>query len=280
MIAVTTDRYASYVKYSGHDSAESGMDLKMTYSDTDGTIRKRSGWLIPLGVFLVTAALSALVLLYYLAPNAPNFLEEQVAPTSRGDLIALRVHDLKLWVPANYLQFESARQGGTRKDLALFAILPDLAGWSNWEASNFAANTPDSPVVFLLIREEQLNLTEADRLSRIYTAYISNPQGTPGPFGLTQYAFREDSGYRNQDLFVGQTPAGIEILRCDRLSPEVPSPSCLRDTPIAHAVALSYRFKREHLSRWQEIGQGVDKLIETFEKPPKPQAAAEPQPRP
>lgn len=238
----------------------------MTYSDTDGTIRKRSGWLIPLGVFLVTAALSALVLLYYLAPTAPNFLEEQVAPTSRGDLIALRVHDLKLWIPANYLQFESARQGGTRKDLALFAILPDMAGWSNWEASNFAANTPDSPVVFLLIREEQLNLTEADRLSRIYTAYISNAQGTPGPFGLTQYAFREDSGYRNQDLFVGQTPAGPEILRCDR--------------HVAHAVALSYRFKREHLARWQEIGEGVDRLIATFEKPPKPQAAAEPQPLP
>ena len=90
----------------------------MTYSDTDGTIRKRSGWLIPLGVFLVTAALSALVLLFYLAPTAPNFLEEQVSPTSRGDIIALKVHGLQLWIPANYLQYESARQGGTRKDLA------------------------------------------------------------------------------------------------------------------------------------------------------------------
>ncbi len=260
------------------DSSELRLGSKMTYSDTDGTIRKRSGWLIPLGVFLVTAALSALVLLYYLAPTAPNFLEEQVAPTSRGDLIALRVHDLKLWIPANYLQFESARQGGTRKDLALFAILPDMAGWSNWEASNFSANSPDSPVVFLLIREEQLNLTEADRLSRIYTAYLSNPQGTPGPFGLTQYAFREDSGYRNQDLFVGQTPQGLEVLRCDRLSPDVPSPSCLRDMPIAHAVALSYRFKREHLARWQDIGQGVARLIAAFEKPPKTEADTQPRP--
>ncbi len=68
----------------------------MTYSDTDGTIRKRSGWLIPLGVFLVTASLSALVLLFYLVPTAPNFLEEQVAPTSRGDLVPLKIHDLRL----------------------------------------------------------------------------------------------------------------------------------------------------------------------------------------
>ena len=96
----------------------------MTYSDTDGTIRRRSGWLIPLGVFLVTAVLSALLLLFYLAPAPTNFLEEQVSPTARADLIALRVHGLKLWIPANYLQFDSARQGGAQKDVALFALLP------------------------------------------------------------------------------------------------------------------------------------------------------------
>ncbi len=252
----------------------------MTYSDTDGTIRKRSGWLIPLGVFLVTAVLSALFLLFYLAPTAPNFLEEQVAPTSRTDLIALRVHGLHLWIPANYLQFESNRQGGAFKDLALFAILPDMAGWSNWEASTFTGNTPDSPIVYLLIRDEALNLPEADRLSRIYMAYVTNPRGAPGPFGLTQYTFRDNSGYGREDLFVGQTPTGPVVLRCVRFSADVPSPSCLRDLPIAHAVALSYRFKREHLARWREIGDSIEKLIVTFKTKPKTQASAELQPRP
>src|SRR5689334_14144532 len=87
----------------------------MTYSDTEATIRKRSGWVIPLGVFLITFVLSALILFYYLAPTAPNFLDEQVSPTSRADLIALRVHGLKLWIPANYLQYESSRHGGAQK---------------------------------------------------------------------------------------------------------------------------------------------------------------------
>ncbi|MEI9993699.1 MAG: hypothetical protein WDM91_03805 [Rhizomicrobium sp.] len=263
----------------GPSRQDQSLGKDMSYSDTDGTIRKRSGWLIPLGVFLVTAALSALILLYYLAPTAPNFLEEQVSPTSRADLIALRVHGLKLWVPANYLQYDSARQGGARKNLAMFAILPDMAGWSNWEASNFSGNAPDSPVVYLLIREEQLNISEADRFARIYMAYVTNPRGEPGPFGLTQYTFREDSGYRREDLFVGQTPHGLVVLRCSRIAPDMPSPGCLRDMPIAHAVALSYRFKREHLARWREIGDGVARLIETFETPPKPQASVELQPR-
>jgi hypothetical protein len=250
----------------------------MTYSDTDGTIRRRSGWLIPLGVFLVTAVLSALLLLYYLAPAPSNFLEEQVAPSARTDLIALRVHGLKLWIPANYLQFESARQGGAQKDVALFALLPDLAGWSSWEASNFSDNAADSPVVYMLVRNEPMNLTEADRFARVYVNYLANQHGAPGPFGLTQYTFREDSGYRNQDLFVGQTPSGPVILRCDRLSPEVPSPGCLRDMPIAHAVAVSYRFKREHLARWQEIAASVSRLVEGFKKAPPPPPPAQSRP--
>jgi hypothetical protein len=111
-------------------------------------------------------------------------------------------------------------------------------------------------------------------------SYVTNPQGTPGPYDLTQYSFRDDSGYRNEDLFVGQTASGPVVLRCVRLSAEVPSPSCLRDLPIAHAVSLSYRFKREHLARWREISDGVARLIANFKTAPKAQASAELQPRP
>src|SRR5258706_8557961 len=135
----------------------------MSYSDTDGTIRKRSGSVSALGVFLVTFVLSALILLYYLAPTAPSFLDEQVSPTSRTDVIALRVHGLKLWIPANYLQYESSRRDGARKDVSMFALLPDAAGWSNRQAGAFAGNAADSTVVYMLIRDERLNLTEADR---------------------------------------------------------------------------------------------------------------------
>lgn len=253
----------------------------MTYSDTDGTIRKRSGWLIPLGVFAVTFVLSALFLLFYLAPSPPSFLQEQVSPTSRADVVDLRVHGMHLYIPANYLQYDSARSGGARKDLALFALLPDMSGWSNWESSTFTGNAPDSPVVYMLVRDENLNLSEPDRLTRIYMAYVTNPKGVAGPFGLTQYTFREDSGYRNEDLFVGQGPHGPIVMRCVRFSPQVPSPGCLRDTLIGRKVALSYRFKRAHLGRWREIGDGIDKLIAGFKKAPtKPQASAQLLPRP
>lgn len=244
------------------------VEMTMTYPDSDGIIRKRSGWMIPLGVFLVTLVLSALLLIYYLAPSAPNFLEEQVSPTSRTDLVALRVHGLKLWIPANYLQYASTRRGGPFKDVSMFARLPELTGWSDRDAATFSGNAADSPIVYLLIRDERLNLTEADRLSRIYLAYVADNKGKVGPFGLTQYTFRDDTGYRNEDLFVGQTPTGPQLLRCVRFSPRVPSPSCLRDTPIAHNVALSYRFKRAYLARWRDIGRAIGLLVVRFKEEP------------
>jgi hypothetical protein len=238
-------------------------------TDDDETIRKHSGWLIPLGVFLVTAALSAMILLIYLAPSAPSLFEEQVSPTSRGDIVTLNVNARRFFIPANYLQFESTRQGGKHREIAIFALLPEMSGWSNWEAQTFTGNAPDSPVVNMLIREDKLNLSERDKLQRVYMDYITNPRGAPGQFDLTQYTFRGDTGYHNQDLFVGETQKGPLLMLCERLGPDVASPNCLRDVSIAHGVSMNYRFKRAHLSKWREIGENIDKLIAMFEKAPK-----------
>jgi hypothetical protein len=236
--------------------------------DSDDTVRKRSGWLIPLGVLAVTVALSALFLLYYLAPTAPPLFTEQVSPPSDSDVTEIQVGGRTFWIPGNHLQFESARRGGRKREVALFAMLPDLTGWSNWNAGAFAENGPNSRIVFLTIRE-QANLSEADRLKRIYMDYVVDPKGVPGPYELTRYTFRPDSGYRAEDLFVGRTPRGPVVLRCVRFAPEVPSPSCLRDMPLGKGVGLSYRFKRSKLNHWREIADNVETLVASFEKPPR-----------
>ena len=238
-------------------------------TDDDETIRKRSGWLIPHGVFLVTFALSAMFLLIYLAPSAPNLFQEQVSPTSRDDVIALKVGGHRLYIPANYMEYESARQGGDRREVALFAMLPDLTGWSNWNAQTFADYGAKSPIVEMRIRQDNLNLSEGDRLERVYMGYVLDPGGTPGPYGLRQYAFRQDSGYHAEDLFVGETAKGLLVMRCVRLGPDVLSPNCMRDMRLARGVSMFYRFKRAHLANWREIADGMDNLIASFEKRPK-----------
>jgi hypothetical protein len=232
--------------------------------DYEGNVRRRSGWLIPIAVFVVTAALSALFLLYYLAPPPTSFIEEHPTPTSRADAIPVSVNGVPFTIPANYMVYSSARSGGIRKDLSLWALYPSFHGYTDWESSTFAGNNADSPVIYMLIREDRFNISEADRLQRIYLNYVTDPAGKPGPFGLMQYTFRDDSGYRSEDLFVGQTAKGPVVLRCVRLSQTVPSPSCLRDERLGKRIALSYRFKRTHLADWQSIASGVDVLIASF----------------
>jgi hypothetical protein len=241
------------------------LSTQMSRGDNlDDTIQQRSGWLIPIGVFAVTAVLSALLLLFYLAPTPTSFIEADPAPTSRTDPITLSVGAVKLVIPANYILYKSARQGGARPDVALVATYPDFHGYSDWRSQLFVGNAVDSPVIYMLIRQEPLDLTEAERLQRIYLNFVSDPAGEPGPFGLTQYTFRDDSGYRGEDLFVGTTPAGPVVLQCVRFSQQVPSPSCLRDMRLKRGVALSYRFKRAHLADWRAIVTGIDVLVQTF----------------
>ena len=239
------------------------------YADNaDDGIQQRSGWLIPLGVFLITFALAALFLLFYLAPAPPSFFREQISFTSRTDVVALKVHGHKFFIPANYLKYRSDRQGGERAEVKLAALLPDMQGYSNWDDSSFKNNAADSTIVEMLIHDDAVMLSEHDWLQRIYMPYVADPRGTPGPFGLTQYAFRQDSGYRGEDLFVGQDSRGPVVIQCVRLSQIVPSPGCHRELPIAHGVALGYRFKRAHLARWREIGDSVEKLVQSFRMPP------------
>jgi hypothetical protein len=239
----------------------------MARLNDDETVRKRSGWLIPLTVFGVTFVLSAMILLLYLAPSAPGLFEEQAAPTSRSDSVPLSVAGRPFHIPANYLIYDSARTGGERVEIALFALLPDFSGWSNWAADEFSSNAADSRVAYLTIHKQRIGLKEADKLARVYFDYVADRHGSEGPYGLRQYGFRADTGYRNEDLFVGQTETGPVVLRCVKLSPEVPSPSCLRETLVAPGVSLTLRFKRAHLEDWHDITARTDKLIADFRKP-------------
>lgn len=235
-----------------------------TVDNAGEPIRKRSGWLIPLAVFLATAVLSGLVLYYYLGPRPAAIVRDTPAPTADTKPVRLIVGGTAFSIPANYIVYRSAQRGGEKNDVALFALLPDFRGYSPADAQFFIGNAPDSNAIYFLIRSDRLNLSEAERLKRIYMNYVASPMGVPGPYGLTQYEFRDDSGYRGEDLFVGQTAHGPALFRCVKYAPDVPSPSCLRETPLTRGIALSYRFKRAKLAQWQAISDGAEKLARSF----------------
>jgi hypothetical protein len=232
-----------------------------------GRAKQRSGWLIPLAVFFVTACLSALMLAYYVTPGPPGLGQEQPAPTDATRMIALSVGPARFRIPANYILLASARRGGAVNELALIAMLPDLQGYTLGAAPDLTANAPDSHAVHVMLKSGQRLLPEKERIDRIYMAQVENAQGRPGPYGLRQYAFRADSGYHDQDLFVAATNEGPILFLCTKLAPDVASPNCLRDLPLADGVSLSYRFKRAHLGEWRKIDPGVRaRIVEFMEK--------------
>ncbi len=237
------------------------------YADTSHeTIRQRSGWLIPLGVLLVTFALAALFLLFYLAPSPRSLFHEQISYTARTNLVVLKVHGHNFYVPANYLRYWSDRQGGDRNEVKLIALLPNMQGYSSWEDSSFRSNAADAATVEMSIHEDRIKLLESDWLKRIYMPYIAG-RAKQYAFGLKQYTFRANSGYRDEDLFVGSIGHGLVILQCVRYSDRAPSPTCHRELPISDGIALNYRFKRAQLGHWREIALGIEKLIRSFQTP-------------
>ena len=229
-----------------------------------GLAKQRSGWFAPAIAFFVTACLSAVVFAYYFAPGPPGLGEELPEPTDATRPVSLAVGSTRFRIPANYVLLTSARRGGALREVALAAMLPRLDGYSLASAKDFAGHAPDSPIVTLKIRSGSAPLSEAERLDRIYRLQVEDPQGERQADGLTRFSFRQESGYRGQELFTGAIDGQPIVILCDRLAADTPAPNCLRDVPFGNGLGLSYRFKRAHLAHWREIDCAVRGLVNGF----------------
>lgn len=236
--------------------------------ETDGEFRKRSAWLFPLAVVSIVFLLSAGVLLFYFSPDGPDLFQEQVSPTSSQTIVTLSIQGQTFFIPANYLLYEHARKGGPQREVAMFARLPHLVGWSNWQAEDFADASADSKILYATLRADRNNLSEADRLKRVYGDYVDrNPH--PGPYDLVRYDYKSQAGYGDEDFYVGQTDRGPAIFRCVRQSQIVPAPNCLRDQYIARGVSLTWRFKRAQLAHWRRMDDALAHWVAALRTKPK-----------
>jgi hypothetical protein len=143
-------------------------------------------------------------------------------------------------------------------------MMPRLDGYSLALAKQFGGNAPDSPIINVRLASGRAPVLEAERLDRIYRLLVENPDGEAHPDGLIRFSFRQDSGYRAQELFSGSIDGQTIAILCDRISADTPSPNCLRDIPFGEALSLSYRFKRALLPQWREIDSAVRELVNGF----------------
>lgn len=226
--------------------------------------REYSAWLIPLVVFVVTAVLAALFLVYYFAPSPPQFTRTRPAPTDSSELTMLSIGNTGFHIPSNYILFSADRSGGQLEELSLITLFPGLQGYTLADAQEFNSNTPDSRVIYMGVRKERVALTQEEKLARVYRPLIEEIEGTPTSFGAKQYIFREDSGYRDEELYVREGQNGTVLIRCTRPGTQVPSPNCLGDISLGDGLTATYRFKRAHVAQWQDIEAGTRALLGAF----------------
>jgi hypothetical protein len=234
----------------------------MTIQDQREETHGHSGWLLPLAIGFAILLLSGLFLGWYLRPG-PKVEQATDQPTP----VELTVGGQAFAIPANYIANPGARGGGDQASVTMAALFPSWHGYSDADARLFSGNAADSPVIRLTLRGNAGALSTADRLSRIYLPYVADQTGGAGPFGLTQYGFRPDSGYARNELFVGHADSGPLLLLCEKDAPDLPSPNCVAmERPIGKGLSLSWRFKRAYLARWREMAAGVQILVHKFEK--------------
>jgi hypothetical protein len=235
----------------------------MTPGEQKERVHQHSGWLLPAGFVFVIMLLSGLLLGWYLRPGA----KAPAALTGYSELVPVILGDLRLMVPANYMQNPAQRSGGPQNSLSLTTLFPSWQGYSAELARRFQGNAPDSAVVRVQIHRDANTMDAATRLARIYGPNLAAPEGVAGPFGLRQYGFADNSGYEQNDLFVGGSGDGLVLFLCQQPTPDLPSPNCqATDRPLAAGDSYSFRFKRAWLARWRELSGGVDALIARFRK--------------
>ncbi len=220
---------------------------------------------MPLTVLGVTLLLSFGFLYYYFGPTIRELRGDSPDPSASVAPLYMSVGEVPLVIPTNFTRFPRARRGGERESVSLYALLPDFKPFTPDKSEIFDSNVPDSPVIYFEISAFRTALEEGERLEKVYIEKVIDDYGRDGPYGLTAYDFGENTGYKNEDLFVyyGEE-RGPVVLRCYEETELIPSPHCRRDMRLNDKLALSYRYKRPWLAQWRTIDEDVKSLVLSF----------------
>ena len=220
---------------------------------------------MPAVLFLITALIGVGVFVYLAGPTVQDLAGTTPSPTASAEPIDLRVDGIAYRIPAYYTETRAPRGGGEQEEVKLHVLLPDLHPWTLTDAAAFASNAPDSRVVHFVLKADRLPLTESQRFERALRPQTSDPAGTPGPNGLTQFDFPPGIGYDDAQIFTAQLDAKtLMILRCEKVGDRTSGPLCIRQMRTPEGVGLTYRFKRAHLAEWQTVDSGITKLVAGF----------------
>ncbi|NIJ40220.1 hypothetical protein FHS78_000475 [Parvibaculum indicum] len=229
-------------------------------------VHERPAWIIPAAVAAGVLILSGFFLYYYFGPTTKELLGLDPRASIDDAPVEAIVADRRFLIPENYTRYPNQRGGGVRREIDMHALWPDMAPYSAEHEQDFANNGPASDVIFFSLKETSTPLSSDKRLKNIYSKYLVSPEPEKDATGLDRFAFRENSGYGDQFMLVGQDADQHTLLiTCDRDMPLVESPNCSRTLLVAPNLELTYRYKRTHLKDWAEIDRRIRALAASFD---------------
>ncbi len=243
--------------------------MKIDQRDADaalgGEVHAHSSWMLPALLLGVAAAIAAGVFFYLTGPTVDEIQGNVTSPTASAAKADIRVDGVLFRIPANYTKLSRSRYDGDQDDVPMHALLPGMSPWSPGDAKAFASNAPDSRVVHFTLAIDRTPLTYQEKFERGIKPRADNPEGEPGPFGLTQYKFSLGTGYENTEWFSAKLDDGSElVMRCDASANPDFGSSCMRVARLRDNVGLTYKFKRTHLAQWKAIEAGIMSLVDSF----------------
>jgi hypothetical protein len=173
-------------------------------------------------------------------------------------ITAIMINDEKFQFPANTIRFENQRAGGMMERADLYLLWPQMEGYSNKNRQHFNDTGKSGKMVFLTLKPASMPLDMSQRYEPVYLRLV-NPAGETRGNGLTKFAFREDTRYVDEVLYVGdRQDADPFVVRC-LIESGLPagSRSCMRDIHIGENMSVNYRFSTELLPHWRALDAAI-----------------------
>lgn len=231
-------------------------------------VHERPAWILPVLVILAVLSFSGAFLYYYFGPTPGEILGHDPKASAATRRVEAVIGGTRFLIPENYTRYPSQRSGGAQPEVAMHALLPDFTPYAPERQAEFVDNTPEANVVFFTLQESVAMLPAERRLKEVYSKYLTSTPPEKLENGLEKFGFRPDSGYKDQDLLVGtDTDGRLVLITCQRATPLIVSPNCTRSLLLTQNLALTYRYKRAHLDRWQRIDELLIRLVTSFEAP-------------
>lgn len=231
-------------------------------------IKEESSWRYPIGIFLATLILCAIFLYYYVGPSVEEFKGDLPSPAITEEAISVQISNRVFEPAANYTVYPRARRGGARDEVSLYALWPNMSGYSPGNRREFVDDDPETRRINMIISRRSIAISEAERLDALYLPHTVDKGGVPTPYQLMKFTFAErranvpTNGYADTELFVGTDEDDNTIaLFCFKERKDIASPECWRTYDYSDTIEVTYRFKRPFLPEWRKIDTEVREYI-------------------